>query len=131
MGYFVYERYSLHITEQEQALTYIATPKVDDIYFFDLSNSSESLASKNKYKLAKVVRVTDDNVVLVFGAFFYQWQYAVVSSIQYGELRNNNYFTSTLDYISFKKIKEMYDDGNLYLVKRPIGNKLYGSLVVP
>ena len=92
---------------------------------------NSNLERKNKYKLAKVVRVTDDNVVIVYGNFFYQWQYAVVNSIQYGDLSNSDYFTLIPDYIPFSKIQEMKRNGSIYLVKRPIQNKMYGNFVSP
>lgn len=87
------------------------------------------LERKNKYKLAKLVRVSDDNVAIVYGRFFYQWQYAVVNSIQYGDLSNSDYFALIPDYISFSKIKEMHDSGAIYLIKRPVQNKIYVNFV--
>lgn len=127
--YFGYERYALHKAEQIEASVLILIPQVNDIYFLDLRLLSDKLERKNKYKLAKVVRVTDDNVAIVYGKFFYQWQYAVVNSIQYGDLSNNDYFTLIPDYIPFNKIEEMKSNGAIYLVKRPIRNKLYGNFV--
>ena len=128
--YSVYQRYASHITEQAEASVLILPPQVNDIYFLDFRLLSNKSAGKNKYKLAKVVRVTDDNVVIVYGRFFYQWQSAVVNSIQYGDLSNNDYFTLIPEYIPFTKIKEM-SNGAIYLVKRPRQNKLYGNYVSP
>jgi hypothetical protein len=91
----------------------------------------DNLERKNKYKLAKIVRVSDDNVAIVYGSFYYQWQYAVVNSIQYGDLSNSDYFALTPEYISFSKIKEMKNSGAIYLVKRPMQNKIYGDFVSP
>jgi hypothetical protein len=65
----------------------------------------------------------------VYGRFFYQWQYAVVNSIRYGDLANKDYFGLIPDSVSFNKIKEMRKNGAIYLVKRPVRNKLYGSSV--
>lgn len=127
--YFGYGRYASHKTEQTKALALILAPQVNDIYFLDFGLFSDKLALKHKYKLAKVVGVTDDNVALVYGRFFYQWQYAVVNSIEYGDLSNNDYFTQIPNYIPFRKIKEMQSNGAIYLVKRPIRNKLYGNFV--
>lgn len=135
--YFGYGRYASHKTEQTKASALILAPQVNDIYFLDFGLFSDKLALKhkyklelkNKYKLAKVVGVTGDNVALVYGRFFYQWQYAVVNSIEYGDLSNNDYFTQIPNYIPFRKIKEMQSNGAIYLVKRPIRNKLYGNFV--
>jgi hypothetical protein len=71
--------------------------------------------------------VSDDLVAVVDKKFFYQWQYSVVNSIQYGDLSNSDYFTLIPDYILFIKIKEMKSNGSIYLVKRPIRSKLYGN----
>ena len=135
IGYFWY----VNKTEQAEASVLILSPKVNDIYFLDYGLFSDKLALKhkyklalkNKYKLAKVVGVTGDNVALVYGRFFYQWQNAVVNSIEYGDLSNNDYFTLTPNYIPFSQIKEMQSSGAIYLVKRPIRNKLYGHFISP
>ena len=129
--YFGYGKYEEHKTEQLEASVLIVNPKINDIYFLDMRLLNSNLERKNKYKLAKVVRVTDDNVVIVYGSFFYQWQYAVVNSIQYGDLSNSDYFTLIPDYIPFSKIQEMKRNGSIYLVKRPIQNKMYGNFVSP
>ena len=131
VAYFGYQKYASHKTEQAEASVLILTPKVNDIYFLDLRLDDDQLERKNKYKLAKVVRVTDENVVIVYGRVFYQWQNAVVKSIQYGDLSNHDYFKLIPDYIPFNKIKEMQSNGTIYLVKRPIRNKLYGNIVNP
>ena len=129
--YFGYERYEQHKTEQAETSVFILSPKVNDIYFLDMRLIKDNLERKNKYKLAKVVRVSDDNVAIVYGSFYYQWQYAVVNSIQYGDLSNSDYFALTPEYISFSKIKEMKNSGAIYLVKRPMQNKIYGDFVSP
>jgi hypothetical protein len=127
--YFGYGKYDEHKTEQEESSIFILNPQVNDIYFLDMRLIEDKLERKNKYKLAKIVRVSDDRVAIVYGKFFYQWQYSVVNSIQYGDLSNSDYFTLFPDYISFTKIQEMKSNGAIYLVKRPIQNKLYGNLV--
>ena len=129
--FFGYERYEQHKTEQAETSVLILTPKVNDIYFLDMRLIKDKLERKNKYKLAKVIRVSDDNLAIVYGSFFYQWQYAVVNSIQYGDLSNSDYFTLIPDYLSFSKIKEMKSNGAIYLVKRPMQNKIYGNFVSP
>jgi hypothetical protein len=129
--YFGYARYDVHRTEQAEVLSLITTPKVDDIYFLDMKLINNKLGRKDKYKLAKVVRVSDENIAVVYGGVSYQWQYAVVNSIEYGELSNSDYFTLLPEYISFSKIKEMKSNGAIYLVKRPIHNKIYGNFVSP
>jgi hypothetical protein len=60
--YFGYGRYEQHRTEQAEASVLILNPKVNDIYFLDMKLIKDKLEGKNKYKLAKVVRVSDDNV---------------------------------------------------------------------
>jgi hypothetical protein len=125
--YSGYERYDKHKAEQKKASVFILKPQVNDIYFLDMRLIEDKLERKNKYKLAKIVRVSDDLVAVVDKKFFYQWQYSVVNSIQYGDLSNSDYFTLIPDYILFTKIKEMKSNGSIYLVKRPIRSKLYGN----
>lgn len=127
--YFGYERYISHRIEQKDTSAFILTPKLNDIYFLDLRLLDDTLASKNKYKLAKVARVSGDHLAIVYGTFFYQWQSAVVNSIKYGDLSNKNYFALIPDYIPLSKIKEMRKSGAIYLVKRPKQNKIYGNIV--
>jgi len=129
--YFSYGKYTTYKTEQKETSSLLLAPQVNDIYFLDFRLLSDKLARKNKYKLAKVVRVTDDNLVIVYGNFSYQWQYSVLNSIQYGDLNNWDYFASMPDYIPLNKIKAMHSNGAIYLIKRPIQNKLYGNRVIP
>jgi hypothetical protein len=129
VSYFVYEKYAFHKTEQAEASVLILTPQVNDIYFLDMRLLSDKLERKHKYRLAKVVSVTDNNVAIVYGRVFYQWQNAVVNSIKYDDLNKNDYFKLIPEYIPFSKIEEMRTDEAIYLVKRPIRNKLYGKFV--
>ena len=134
--YFSYTLYVSNKAEQAETSTLIVDPQVNDIYFLDYRHFSNKLGSdefehKNKYKLAKVIRVSDDNITVVYGRFSYQWQYAVINSIKHGDLSNNNYFTLTPGYIPLSKMEEMKRSGALYLIKRPIQNKLYGNFVSP
>lgn len=129
IAYFGYEKYAFDKAEQEEAEALILSPQVNDIYFLDMRLLSNKLAREHKYSLAKVVSVTENNVALVYGKFFYQWQNAVVNSIEYDDLNNYDYFKVIPEYIALSKIKEMRGNGAIYLVKRPVGNKLYGSFV--
>jgi hypothetical protein len=127
--YFIFEKYSSHIAEQIETSDLILAPKVNDIYFLDFNLLSDKLERKNKYKLAKIIRVTDEGLSIVYGRFFYQWQYSVVNSIQYGDLSNSDYFLLLPDFIPFSEIKKMRGNGSIYLIKRPVRNKLYGNLI--
>lgn len=129
--YFGYGRYDEHKTEQAQTSVFITSPQAGDIYFLDFRLLSDTLASKNKYRLAKVIRVSNESIAIVYGSFFYRWQYSVINSIQYGDLSNSDYFTSVPEYISFNEMKEMRRNGALYLIKRPRGHQLYGNFVRP
>lgn len=138
IAYFSYDKYALHRGEQVETSKFILTPQVNDIYFLDARLLNETLIndivvtgaleSKHKYKLAKVLRVTDDNLVVVYGKVFYQWKNSVVNSIQYGDL-NNDYFRLIPNYIPLSEIQEMGSTGAVYLIKRPNKNKLYGSFI--
>ena len=127
--YFGYDKYTSHKIEQAEASILIDTPKVNDIYFLDFRLLNDKLERKNKYKLAKVVRVSDDSLGIVYGRVFYQWQYSVVNSIQYGDLSYDDYFMIIPEYIPFSKIKKMRENGTIYLIKRPVRNKLYGNFI--
>lgn len=128
-AYFGYEKYAFHTAEQIEASALILTPQVNDIYFLDMRLLNDNLERKHKYRLAKVVSVTGNNVAIVYGRFFYQWKNSVVNRIKHDDLNNHNYFKLIPDYIPFSTIKKMKASGAIYLVKRPIRNKLYGKFV--
>jgi len=132
--YWGYEKYTSIKTEQAETSVFILTPQTNDIYFLDLKLFTVKLGkdrreTRHKYQLAKVVRITGENVVIVYGSVLYQWQNTAVNSIKFGELSNSDYFELTPDYIPFNKLQEMQSNGAIYLVKRPIGNKIYGNFV--
>lgn len=129
--YFGYSRFEEHKVEQVEASTFIKKPQVSDIYFLDMGIFEGKIEGKSKYRLAKVIRLTDDNLAIVYGKFSYQWQYSVKNSIQYGDLSNDDYFMPLPDYIPLNKVEEMRASRAIYLVKRPIRNQLYGNFVRP
>ena len=128
---FIYKKSSQSQQENDDSLLYLASPKVDDIYFLDMGIFEGKIEGKSKYRLAKVIRLTDDNLAIVYGKFSYQWQYSVKNSIQYGDLSNDDYFMPLPDYIPLNKVEEMRASRAIYLVKRPIRNQLYGNFVRP
>lgn len=134
--YFGYERYALSQAEQADTSVLVLSPQIGDIYFLDFRQFSHDVNSKNsnpknKFKLAKVVRVTEENVAFVYGQFFYQWQYAVVNSIKHGDLSNPDYFEPIPQYVSRNDITQMKANNAIYLIKRPLGNRLYGNFINP
>lgn len=129
--YFAYQRYEQHAIEQSESEALVLAPQVNDIYFLDMRRIQSNLSPNNKYKLAKVIRVGEDNLAVVYGNIFYQWQTAVVNSIEHGDLSNSDYFGSIPDYIPLNKIKEMQSNDTIYLIKRPVQNMLYGNFISP
>lgn len=114
IAYFGYEKYAFHNAQQIEASILILTPQINDIYFLDMRLLSYNLERKHKYRLAKVVSVTGNNVAIVYGRVFYQWKHSVVNRIKYEDLNNNNYFELIPDYIPFSKIKKMKASGVIY-----------------
>ncbi|MBA6381214.1 MULTISPECIES: hypothetical protein [unclassified Colwellia] len=72
IAYFGYEKYAFHNAQQIEASILILTPQINDIYFLDMRLLGDNLESKQKYRLAKVVSVTGNNVAIVYGRVFYQ-----------------------------------------------------------
>lgn len=128
---FAVVKYNTDETEQNQTLTIISNPKINDIYFLDFRLLSDNLRPKEKYRLAKVVDITGDIITLLYSDFFYQYQHAAVNSIQYGQLSYKDYFSPKRYNLPHNTIKNMYSEQAIYLAKRPINNKLFGSLVGP
>jgi len=124
-----------HFNRSEQAdiesVVYINTPKINDIYFLDFRLLSNKLRPNEKYRLAKVVDITGDVVTLQYGSLFYLRQQSLKDSIRYGQLRYRKYFESKRYDFSFEKIRNMWRSNAIYLVKRPVLNKLYGNFVSP
>ena len=126
---FGYREYYIYKEEKIQTAANILAPNINDIYFLDFRLLSDKLEPKDKYRLAKLVDITGDNITLIYSNFFYQWQHAAKNSIKYGQLSYRGFFGSKRYDFSLNTIKEMYGSGAIYLVKRPTRNKLYGSLV--
>ncbi len=111
------------------SLDYIKDPKINDIYFLDFRLLSTALRPKEKYRLAKVVDITGDVVTLLYGNIFYLRQQSLKDSIRYGQLRYRKYFESKRYDFNFEKINSMWQSGAIYLVKRPVLDRLYGNYV--
>ena len=128
---FGFREYNDYKDEQSQTFENILAPKINDIYFLDFRLLSDELRPKEKYRIAKLVDITGNNVTLLYSNFSYQWQHAAKNTIKYGQLSYQGYFGAKRYDFPLNTIKEMHDSGAIYLVKRPTRNKLYGSLVGP
>lgn len=115
--------------EDDASLTYLASPKVDDIYFLDFRVLSDSLRPKEKYRIAKVVDVTGDIVTLLYGNIFYLRQQSLKDSIRYGQLRYKDYFEGKRYDLTLSQLKEMHESAAIYMIKRPDQNMLYGNYI--
>ncbi|GAA6170350.1 hypothetical protein NBRC116592_00200 [Colwellia sp. KU-HH00111] len=129
--FLIVNQFKQNQTTNEESKHYINSPKVNDIYFLDFRLLSDALRPNEKYRLAKVVDITGDIVTLQYGNLFYLRQQALKDSIRYGQLRYRKYFaTKRYDFTS-NQIKHMWHTGAIYLVKRPILDKLFGNYVSP
>jgi hypothetical protein len=126
---FIYNKSSQSQQEDNNSLAYLASPKVDDIYFLDFRLLSESLRPNEKYRIAKVVDITGDVVTLLYGNVFYLRQQAMKDSIRYGQLRYKGYFESKRYDLKLSQLKSMHDSTAIYMIKRPDQNMLYGNYI--
>lgn len=126
---FIYNKSSQSQQEDNNSLSYLASPKVDDIYFLDFRLLSESLRPNEKYRIAKVVDITGDVVTLLYGNVFYLRQQAMKDSIRYGQLRYKGYFESKRYDLKLSQLKSMHDSTAIYMIKRPDQNMLYGNYI--
>ena len=127
--FFIYKNSHQSQQEIDESLTYLADPKVNDIYFLDFRVLSDSLRPKEKYRLAKVVDITGDIVTLLYGNIFYLRQQSLKDSIRYGQLRYKDYFEGKRYDLSPKQLTAMHDSSAIYMIKRPDQNMLYGNYI--
>jgi len=126
---FIYKKSTQSQQEDDASLTYLASPKVDDIYFLDFRLLSDSLRPKEKYRIAKVVDVTGDIITLLYGNMFYLRQQSLKDSIRYGQLRYKDYFEGKRYNLTLSELKAMHDSAAIYMIKRPDQNMLYGNYI--
>ena len=117
--------------EQIQTSQYLASPKVDDLYFLDFRLLSSALRPKEKFRLAKVVDITGDIITLLYSDFYYSQHNQIKDSIRYSHLRFNDYFQSKRYNFSLNELQSMHSSGAIYLIKRPRYNQLYGNYISP
>ena len=115
--------------------SYINSPQVNDLYFLNYhllpGVKADSLRPGEKYRLAKVVDITGDIITLLYGSFFYRHQSAIEASIHYGQLRYPGYFETRRYDFQQHALKTMVTSGAIYMVKRPLLNKLFGNEISP
>jgi len=116
---------------EKASVNYVNAPKINDIYFLDFRLLSNSLRPKEKYRLAKVVDITGDVITLQYGNMFYFRQQSLKDSIRYGQLRYRKYFESKRYDFTLEQVQSMWQSGAIYLVKRPVLDKLFGNNVSP
>ena len=126
---FIYKKSNQSQQEDDNSLTYLTSPKVDDIYFLDFRLLNENLRPNEKYRLAKVVDITGEIVTLLYGNVFYLRQQSLKDSIRYGQLRYKEYFESKRYDFKLSQLKKMHDSKAIYMIKRPNYNMLYGNYI--
>jgi len=126
---FIYKKSTQSQQEDDASLAYLASPKIDDIYFLDFRVLSDSLRPKEKYRIAKVVDVTGDIITLLYGNMYYLRQQSLKDSIRYGQLRYKDYFEGKRYDLTLAELKAMYDSSAIYMIKRPDQNMLYGNYI--
>ncbi len=126
---FIYKKSTQSQQEDDASLTYLASPKIDDIYFLDFRVLSDNLRPREKYRIAKVVDVTGDIITLLYGNMFYLHQQSLKDSIRYGELRYKDYFEGKRYDLALAELKGMHDSAAIYMIKRPEQNMLYGNYI--
>jgi hypothetical protein len=127
--FFIYTKSTQSQQENDDSLFYLASPKVDDIYFLDFRILSDNLRPNEKYRIAKVVDITGDVVTLLYGSIFYLRQQSLKDSIRYGQLRYKGYFETKRYDLTLTQLKAMHDTSAIYMVKRPDKNMLFGNYV--
>lgn len=130
-AYLLIEHFNRAEQIEMESVIYINSPKINDIYFLDFRLLSNALRPNEKYRLAKVVDITGDVVTLRYGNMFYLRQKSLKDGIQYGQLRYRKYFEPKRYDFSFEQIRNMWRSNAIYLVKRPVLDRLYGSYVSP
>lgn len=125
----IYNKSTQSQQENDESLAYLASPKVDDIYFLDFRVLSDVLRPKEKYRIAKVVDITGDMVTLRYGNMFYLRQQSLKDSIRYGQLRYKDYFEPKRYDLSLEQLQVMHDSAAIYMIKRPDKNMLYGNYI--
>lgn len=127
--FFIYTKSTQSQQENDDSLLYLASPKVDDIYFLDFRILSDNLRPNEKYRIAKVVDITGDVVTLLYGSIFYLRQQSLKDSIRYGQLRYKGYFETKRYDLTLTQLKTMHDNSAIYMIKRPDKNMLFGNYV--
>lgn len=127
--WFIQTKFTQFQEEDEASLTYLESPKIDDIYFLDFRVLSDNLRPNEKYRIAKLVDITGDIVTLLYGNIFYFRQQSLKDSIRYGELRYKDYFESKRYDLTRAQLKKMHDSSAIYMIKRPDKNMLYGNYI--
>jgi hypothetical protein len=123
--------YLLFAHFQREALSdkIIASPQINDFYFLDFRKLSTELRPHEKYRLAKVVDITDSIVSLQYGQFFYHLQSSAQGSFSNGRVKSFSYFAKKRHEFSFEQIIKMRTENIIYQAIRPEGILLYGNQV--
>tara|TARA_B110000467_G_scaffold145515_1_gene149104 strand:+ start:347 stop:1240 length:894 start_codon:yes stop_codon:yes gene_type:complete len=123
------DSYSASNAESRATDSYIAAPKIDDIYFLDFRVLSDNLRPRQKYRLAKVVDITGEIITLRYGNVFFWQKQSLIDSIRYGQISYSKYFEPKRYDFNLTELNDMRANGAIFKVKRPELNVLYGSYV--
>jgi len=125
--YWQYEKHQINL----QSNYHIAQPKVNDFYHVDIRLLSKNLRPHQKYKLAKVIDLTDGIATVVYGTIFYSTQRSVDAVIRSGQISNRHYFGRKEHHYSFSELRNLRSIEAIYKVERPQGLFLHGNSLIP
>lgn len=123
----------LYTEHQTNVLTasYVAEPKIDDLYYLDFRLIQDNLRPTEKYRMAKVSDITGNVVTLNYSSYFYPQKHELNETIRYAQLRFEKFFQEKRNNFTIAELQAMIESGAVFLVRRPDGNMLDGNLVVP
>lgn len=123
----------LYGEHQKNVLTasYVAAPKIDDLYYLDFRLMQDNLRPTEKYRMAKVSDITGNVITLNYSSYFYPQKHELNETIRYAQLRFEKFFQEKRNNFTIAELQGMIESGAIFLVRRPDGNMLDGNLVVP
>ena len=120
-----------HNNNQASMSTYLAAPKINDLYLLDYRLIDENLRPNEKFRVAKVADITGNTVTFLFSDFFYSQLRQIENSIHHGHLRYKNYFQTKRYDFNDKQLSNLQNSGAIINVFRPLHNKLFGNYISP
>lgn len=116
--------------EKELETSYLLQPESFDVWIINETKLLNESTQSDRFKVAQVVQVTDDKVIVKEGLVLYPSVSNAIKAIRLDQLLIYNYFSTDLSVYDKSELLKLKQQDIIYSAHRPKNLSLFGGIVM-